>query len=220
MAVHAEDVRGAGAAHRRLEPRVRRDDVVGQHAPVAAAADAEPSRIGDTKLYDVIHRGEYVLHVLVAPVRVYGAREVKAAPGPAARIRGHDRVALRRIGLPVGHELVAELVHGAAVQPQDRRIALARLVIERLDAESPSIDVPSALLNSIGSTGARRFPLRNALWLVSARSPRLLDRGELVRMPVVTTEDGDPSVPGDRYVGVETPTGGERRDLAAGHINA
>ena len=36
-----------------------------------------------------------------------------------------------------------------------------------------SIDVPSALLNSIGSTGARRFPLRNALWLVSARSPRL-----------------------------------------------
>jgi len=55
-AVHAEDVRGPCAAHRRLEPRVARDDVVGEDAPVAAPADPKPLAIRNASTRDTLKR--------------------------------------------------------------------------------------------------------------------------------------------------------------------
>ena len=78
--VHAVHVRGAGTADRSLEPVVARDDLVREYPAVAVTTDAEPLRVGDARLHDVIDRREHVGSVLVAPVGIDRVREFKAAP--------------------------------------------------------------------------------------------------------------------------------------------
>src|SRR5256885_17014179 len=65
-AVGRELVAAAGAADRRLEARVTRDEIVGQQTAVAPATDAQARRIGQPQADRVIDPGEQVLDFLVA----------------------------------------------------------------------------------------------------------------------------------------------------------
>ena len=72
----------------------------------------------------------------VAPVGIDRLGEIEAAAGAAARIDRDHGIALRRVQPASRHELMAELVHRPAMQAHDRRIALSRLVVERLDQQA------------------------------------------------------------------------------------
>ena len=96
------------------------------------AAEAEPFRVGDAHRDDMIDAREHVGRVLDAPVGVDRLCELEAAATAAARVDGDHGVAIRGEHLPVLHELVAELVHRPAVDAQDRRVALAFHVADRL----------------------------------------------------------------------------------------
>ncbi len=109
-----------------LKRVVLRDDVVGQDAAVAPAADAEPIGVGDSRPDDVVDGRHHVLVVLVPPVGPDRAA-VRGSPARrAARVRGDDGVAVRGEHLPLELERGRVLVGGPAVDPQDRGDALPR----------------------------------------------------------------------------------------------
>src|SRR6185369_3575699 len=72
-------------------------------------------------------RGEDILRVAMAPVRVDRLLELLSAAGASAGVRGDDDVAVRGEPLPLRLEVVLELADGAAVDAQDRRISRSRL---------------------------------------------------------------------------------------------
>ena len=81
----------------------------------------------------------------MAPVGVDRGLELLAAARAAARIRGDDDVAVGREPLPLVLERVLELADRAAVDPQDGRVLLPRLVVGRLHDEAVDLGAVLAL---------------------------------------------------------------------------
>ena len=144
-AVVGEVVELARARDRRLEAVRLRDDVVGEDAAVAPAADAEPIGIGDAHRDRRVDRRHHVVVVLVAPVGEDRAAEVAAVARRAARVGGDDGEALRGQHLPFEVEAGGVLADRAAVNAQDRRQCRGALGASGGRVRNASIIVPSAL---------------------------------------------------------------------------
>src|SRR5262249_9304016 len=124
------------AAGRRLEACVARDHVVGEDAAVTPAADAEPGRIGDPQLHDLIDRGLQIVDLIVAPVGGDRLRELRPASGAPAIVHRQDGVAVRREPLPLEAEGMLVLRVRAAMNPEQHRNLRAWNEARRLRQQS------------------------------------------------------------------------------------
>src|SRR5882724_11518163 len=72
--VRRELIGTAGPADGGLEAVIGRNGVIGQYAAVAPSADREPISVRDAARDQVIHTGQEILDLFVAPIAEYGFR--------------------------------------------------------------------------------------------------------------------------------------------------
>ena len=167
----------AGAADRRLEPRVAGDRVVGRGSRRSSSRRC-PSRPASTHgmLLEGVHRAEQVHHFLVAPVGEDRLLEGVAAAVAAAIVHREHDVAVRGEQLALEVEGVLVLAVRTAVDPQQRGILPRRDRTSRGFTTRPLTSVPSALVDVKSSVvpelDACSATRRSGATACAARPPR------------------------------------------------
>ena len=144
-AVESHRERRARAAGGRFETRVGRDHVVGQNGAVAPSANAQPLRIGDAHLDDLIDAGFQILHFIVSPIGEDGARKLLPASRAAAIIHRQHRVSVGREPLLLGAERMRVLPVRSAMNAQQQRNLRARSISNRLSQQAVNLRAVLAL---------------------------------------------------------------------------
>jgi hypothetical protein len=114
---------------------------------------------------------------------------------------------------------VVELRDRTAVNPEDRRVALAGHVADRLHQHALDLGAVRAL--EADRLHGRKLLRTQELVVIRDRPQALLlDGGDRVRVHVIAAEHGDASIRRDRVVVVVSKTARERGDLSALRVDA
>ena len=135
-AVAGQHVGNAGTAHGGLEALVAGNNLVGQDAPVAPAAHAQPLGVGHALRHGVVYHGQHVVGVLVAPIGINGLAVGQAPARAAARIGRHHGKTVGGEVLPLKRKPVVKLGHRPAVNAQQRGVLAPGLVAHGLHHEA------------------------------------------------------------------------------------